>query len=118
MSIAARVVPFSRSFRSLIKKRAALAKPIKDLKDLRVLRGRVCYRHSGPKGPEENQRRFFRSANDGEGNPLACACGMRGPKPYDEGGPSVAIASRPGGLSYGETESFGMSRNHFYNNEL
>ena len=23
-------------------------------------------------------------ANDGEGNPLACACGMRGPKPYGE----------------------------------
>ena len=23
--------------------------------------------------------------NDGEGNPLACACGMRGPSPYDEG---------------------------------
>ena len=23
--------------------------------------------------------------NADEGNPLACACGMRGPKPYDEG---------------------------------
>ena len=23
--------------------------------------------------------------HDGEGNPLACACGMRGPKPYGEG---------------------------------
>ena len=48
MSIAARVVPFSRSFRSLIKTCAALAKPIKDLKVLRVLRDRACYRHSGP----------------------------------------------------------------------
>ena len=38
MSIVTRVVPFSRSFRSLIKTRAALAKPIKDLKDLRILR--------------------------------------------------------------------------------
>ena len=48
MSIAARVVPFSRAFRSLIKPRAALAKSIKDLKDLRIFRGRACYRHSGP----------------------------------------------------------------------
>ena len=36
MSIEKRVVPFSRSFRSLIKTRAALAKTIKDLKDLRA----------------------------------------------------------------------------------
>ena len=63
-----------------------MAKSIKDLKDLRVLRVCACYRHSGPKGPEENQRRFFPSASDGEGNPLACACGMRGPKPYGERG--------------------------------
>ena len=42
MSIEKRVVLFSRS---LIKTRAALAKTIKDLKDLRVLRGRACYRH-------------------------------------------------------------------------
>ena len=48
MSIATRVVPFSRSFRSLIKTRAALAKSIKDLKDLSILRVRACYRHSGP----------------------------------------------------------------------
>ena len=47
MSIAARVVPFSRSFRSLITKHAPLAKPIKDLKDLRVLHVTACYRHSG-----------------------------------------------------------------------
>ena len=45
MSIAARVVPFSRSFRSLIETHAALAKAIKDLKDLRVLGGCACYRH-------------------------------------------------------------------------
>ena len=48
MSIGARVVPFSRSFRSFIKTCAALAKSIKDLKALRVLRGCACYRHSGP----------------------------------------------------------------------
>ena len=84
MSIDTRVVPFSRSIRTLIKKRADPAKPIKDLKALSVLHRRAGYRHSGPKGPEENKRRFFRSANDGEGNPLACAWGIRGPKPYDE----------------------------------
>ena len=27
---------------------------------------------------------FPRSASDGEGNPLGCAYGIRGPKPYDE----------------------------------
>ncbi len=33
---------------------AALRVPlIKDLKDLRILRGRANYRHAGPKGPEE-----------------------------------------------------------------
>ena len=48
MSIEKRAVPMSRSFRSLIKTRAPLAKPIKDLKDLRVLCVRACYRHSGP----------------------------------------------------------------------
>ena len=48
MSIEKRAVTFSRSFRSLIKTRADLAKPIKDLKDLRVLRNLTCYRHSGP----------------------------------------------------------------------
>ena len=47
MSIETRVVTLSRSFRSLIKN-AALAKSIKDLKDLSVLCRRACYRHSGP----------------------------------------------------------------------
>ena len=36
-----------------------MAKVIKDLKALRVLGVRACYRHSGPKGPEEIKRRFF-----------------------------------------------------------
>ena len=52
-------------------KTRSAAKAIKDLKDLRNLRGRAGYRHSGPKGPEENKRRFFRGANDGEGQALA-----------------------------------------------
>ena len=71
MSIEIRVVPFSRSIRTLIKKHAALAKSIKDLKDLSVLHVCAGYRHSGPKGPEENKRRFFRGANAGEGQALA-----------------------------------------------
>ena len=54
-----------------------MAKFIKDLKDLSVLRRRAGYRHSGPKGPEENKRRFFRSANDGEGQALALREGRR-----------------------------------------
>ena len=45
MSIAARVIPFSRSIRTLIKTRALLAKAIKDLKDLRALQVSECYRH-------------------------------------------------------------------------
>ena len=67
-----------------------MSKPIKDLKDLSILRDRACYRHSGPTDLKSTRDVFFRSANDGEGNPLASACGMRGPKPYDEGGPSAA----------------------------
>ena len=59
MSIAARVVPLSRSFRSLIKTRVALAKPIKDLKDLRVLRRRAGYRHSGPTDLKRTRDVFF-----------------------------------------------------------
>ena len=40
-------------------KTRSAAKSIKDLKDLRVLRGRACYRHAGPKGPEEKRETFF-----------------------------------------------------------
>ena len=47
MSIATRVVPFSRSFRTLIKNARNLSKSIKDLKDLSVLRVCASYRHSG-----------------------------------------------------------------------
>ena len=47
--------------------------------------------------PTVREWRFFRSAgacppralaraDDGEGNPLGCACGIRGPSPYDEEG--------------------------------
>ena len=48
MSIETRVVPFSRSVRTLIKNTRRMAKSIKDLKDLSVLGGRAGYRHSGP----------------------------------------------------------------------
>ena len=38
--------------------------------------------------------RTLECADDGEGNPLACTCGMRGPSPYDEGAPSAARLHR------------------------
>ena len=40
-------------------KTRSAAKSIKDLKALRALRGRACYRHAGPKGPEEKGETFF-----------------------------------------------------------
>ena len=92
MSIEKRAGPTSRSFRSLIGNHADMSKHIKDLKDLRILRRRACYRHSGPKGPEENKRRFFRSGNNGEGQALALREGAaffivaRGPVPRDRWG--------------------------------
>ena len=42
-------------------------------------------------GPTDLKRRFFHSTNDGAGNPLACACGMRGPAPYGEGGFMLSV---------------------------
>ena len=71
MSIEKRAGPFSRSFRSLIKTRADMAKTIKDLKDLRILRGRACYRHSGPTDLRDV---FFRRAGA-----LGCHTRIRGP---------------------------------------
>ena len=71
MSIAARVVPFSRAFRSVIKTRVDMAKAIKDLKDLRILHVCACYRHSGPTDLKRTRDVFWCSANDGEGQALA-----------------------------------------------
>ena len=59
MSIETRAGPFSRSIRTLIKKRADMAKSIKDLKDLRVLRRRAGYRHSGPTALKRTRDVFF-----------------------------------------------------------
>ena len=87
MSIEKRVVTLSRSFRTLIN-HAALAKSIKDLKDLRILRGCACYRHSGPTDlrdvfyrsvgprmphahPSGFPPRALDCADDGEGQALA-----------------------------------------------
>ena len=63
-----------------------------------MARGTRSHAHVACEGPRSTVkgRRFFRSAgacppralecaDDGEGNPLACACGIRGPTPYDEG---------------------------------
>ena len=71
----------------------------------------------------------------GEGNPLACAYGIRGPSPYGESGGLLPAPYQdreeeietgrsrlrgeietPEGSPTGETEAFGVSRNHFYNN--
>ena len=71
MSIEKRAGPMSRSFRTLIGKPRGAVKHIKDLKDLKALRVVECYRHSGPKGPEENKKRFFCGARHGEGQALA-----------------------------------------------
>ena len=71
MSIATRVVPFSRSFRSLIKNTRGLSKSIKDLKDLRVLRVRACYRHSGLPDLKRTRDVFSVVPNAGEGQALA-----------------------------------------------
>ena len=80
MSIAPRVVPFSRSFRSLIKNTRGMSKSIKDLKDLRVLGGGACNRHSGPTDLKSTRAVFS----------VARTLARDRPSPYDEGGPSAA----------------------------
>ena len=125
MSIETRAGPTARSVRTLIKKHADLSKAIKDLKDLRVPRSLTCYRHSGPTDLKrtrdvfsvartvardrpspygEGVAFFYRSAGACPPRALKCACtdvgegNLRGPSPYDEGGPSAAAA--PIGRAY------------------
>ena len=74
MSIEKRVVLFSRSFRSLIKKHAA-TQNIKDLKDLNIHSGRACYRHSGPTDLKKTRDVFS----------VARAMARDRPSPYGEG---------------------------------
>ena len=88
MSIDTRVGPFLRSFRTLIRKRAALANAIKDLKDLSVLRGRACYRHSGPTDLKRTRDVFS----------VARAMARDRPSPYGEGGGVFSDASFLGPL--------------------
>ena len=85
MSIEKRVVTFSRAFRSLIKTRAALAKPIKDLKDLSVLRRRACYRHSGPTDLKRTRDGFAAARTMAREtlSPARVAC--EGPRPTVKG---------------------------------
>ena len=59
MSIETRVVPCQGPLGPEESTTRAPPKSIKDLKDLRALRSRTDYRHSGPNGPEENEWRFF-----------------------------------------------------------
>ena len=85
MSIEKRVVLFSRSFRSFIKKHAALAKSIKDLKALRVLRLRAVYRHSGPTDLQRTRDVFSiaRTMARETRSPARVAC--EGPSPTMKG---------------------------------
>ena len=89
MSIEHVSVPFSRSVRTLIMKTRSAAKSIKDLKDLRALRGRACYRHAGPKGPEEKRETFFTVVRGpvprDRWSARARAMARDRPSPYDEG---------------------------------
>ena len=70
-------------------KTRSAAKTIKDLKDLRALRGCACYRHAGPKGPEEKEETFF-TVSRGTGPRERQIAGARTlardrPSPYGEG---------------------------------
>ena len=83
MSIAARVVSFSRSFRSLIKNTRPWQN-IKDLKDLRALRVCAGYRHSGPTDLKRTRDVFS----------VARALARDRPSPYDERELSAALLHR------------------------
>ena len=85
MSIAARVVPFSRAFRSLIKTTRRMAKSIKDLKALSVLRDRACYRHSGPTDLKRIRDVF----------PVARVMARDRPSPYGEGARFFPVVRGP-----------------------
>ena len=49
-----------------------------------------CSRSAGACPP-----RLLECADDGEGNPLACTCGIRGPKPYGKGMAFFTVARGP-----------------------
>ena len=115
MSIAARVVPFPRSFRSLMFSAAMHLLHIKDLKDLRFFLVEVTIDMQDLK---DLKRRFFTGAiagdrppryGPGRDSPRHAPFGSRrarttevGPMPYGRRDLLVPIrcASRPGGLSY------------------
>ena len=80
-------------------KTRSAAKSIKDLKDLEALRGRACYRHAGPKGPEEKRETFFTVARGpvprdrwiAPARAMARAC----PSPYVKGRRFFIVARGP-----------------------
>ena len=84
MSIETRAGPTSRSFRSLIKNTRRMAKPIKDLKDLSILRVCAGYRHSGPTDLKKTRDVFSRERWRGTG-----------PRPTVKGGFSPPVARGP-----------------------
>ena len=127
MSIEKRASPTARSFRSLIKNTRCASKPIKDLKDLSVLRGHACYRHSGPTDLKRTRDVFFGERAMARDRPSPYVKGnrffivVRGPSDATRAservspasvrlrgrwrgtGPRPTMKSRPGGLSYGDT---------------
>ena len=62
-----------------------MSKPIKDLKDLRFLRERACYRHSGPTDLKRTSDVFS----------VVRAMARDRPSPYGEGGFSPPVARGP-----------------------
>ena len=88
-------------------KTRSAAKPIKDLKDLRALRGRAYYRHAGPKGPEEKGETFFTVARGPvpreRWSARARALARDRPSPYGEG-VAFFIASRGTGPRVGHRQ--------------
>ena len=86
MSIATRVVPFSRSFRSLIKTTRRMAKSIKDLKDLSILRDRACYRHSCPTDLKRTRDVFSIAGTMARETRSDARVASEGPSPTMKGG--------------------------------
>ena len=95
MSIETRVVTFSRSFRTLMKKRADLAKPIKDLKDLSILRGCACYRHSGPTDLKRTRDVFSLARAMARGTLSHARVACEGPRPTVKGAAAAAPVGAP-----------------------
>ena len=106
MSIATRVGPFSRSFRSLIKNTRPW-QTIKDLKDLRIPRVCAGYRHSGPTDLKRTRDVFS----------VARAMARDRPSPYGEGRLSAAapVGAPPYCIESGRARLHGFMKHPHFN---